>query len=83
LIRPANDKRVYKEILLENGIKVLLISDPSTQISAASMDVGVGSMSNPENLLGLAHFLEHMLFRGSKKYPETSKFVDYVVKNSG
>jgi secreted Zn-dependent insulinase-like peptidase len=55
---------------------VVLISDPDNEYSAASMSVGVGSMNNPENMPGLAHFLEHMLFRGSKKYPEVDKFVD-------
>ena len=32
---------------------------------------------------GLAHFLEHMLFRGSKKYPEVEKFVDMITKSNG
>ena len=32
---------------------------------------------------GLAHFLEHMLFRGSLKYPEVELFVDLIKKNNG
>ncbi|KAJ0170064.1 hypothetical protein K1T71_014670 [Dendrolimus kikuchii] len=34
------------------------------------MDVNVGYLSDPEELPGLAHFCEHMLFLGTKKYPE-------------
>lgn len=34
-----------------------MISDPDTEYAAAAMDVGVGSWSDPEPLLGLAHFL--------------------------
>ena len=45
--------------------------------------VGVGSMHNPDEMPGLAHFLEHMLFRGSKRYPEVDLFVDMIKKASG
>jgi len=47
------------------------------------MSVGVGSMHNTNNMPGLAHFLEHMLFRGSKKYPEVDKFADMISKSNG
>ena len=50
---------------------------------SASISVNVGSMDNPKDISGLAHFLEHMLFRGSKKYPETDLFVDMIKKNNG
>lgn len=39
-----------------------MISDPETTTSAAAMDVHVGSLADPEEYQGLAHFLEHMLF---------------------
>ena len=38
----------------------MLVSDPSTDKSAASLDVNIGSMSDPKELPGLAHFCEHM-----------------------
>ena len=43
--------------MLENGLKVVLISDPSTDKAAASLDVYIGSGSDPEGREGLAHFL--------------------------
>ena len=62
-----NKNRKEKEVVLKNGLKVLLISDPTVNQSAAAMDVKVGSIDDPRDSEGLAHYLEHMLFMGSKK----------------
>lgn len=43
VIKPANDKRIYRGLTLKNGLKVLLISDNVTDKSAASINVGVGT----------------------------------------
>ena len=56
------DDRSYRIITLPNALTALLISDPTTDKSAASLDVNVGSFAEPSEALGLAHFLEHMLF---------------------
>ena len=69
LIVPDDAKRSYELFTLENGMNVITISDPETLTSAASMTVALGSMSDPEDLPGLAHFIEHMLFLGTKEYP--------------
>lgn len=53
-----NDKREYRYVELSNQLKVLLVSDVTTDRSAACMNVGVGSMSDPDLAPGLAHFLE-------------------------
>lgn len=44
--------------------KVMVISDPNATKAAAAMSVDVGAGSDPADLPGLAHFLEHMLFLG-------------------
>lgn len=46
------------------GNKVMVINDPNAVKAAAAMSVGVGAASDPRELPGLAHFLEHMLFLG-------------------
>jgi secreted Zn-dependent insulinase-like peptidase len=51
--------------------------------AAVSLSVGVGSFSDPEDCLGLAHFLEHMLFMGSSKYPEENAFDQLISKGGG
>eukprot|EP00117_Sycon_ciliatum_P015742 scpid22605/ scgid15468/ Zinc-metallopeptidase, peroxisomal; Peroxisomal M16 protease len=75
--------RTYKYLKLHNGIRVLLVSDPHASKSAASLDVGVGSWSDPENIPGLAHFLEHMLFLGTKKYPVEGEYRRFLSKHAG
>lgn len=51
-------------------MKAVLISDPLADKSAASVEVQVGSLMDPEEFKGTAKFLQQMLMRGSKKYPK-------------
>ena len=76
-------ERKYRRFLLPNKMKVMLISDRTLQHGAASMTVAVGSMSDPENRYGMAHFLEHMLFLGTEKYPEEGSYQKFVSIHDG
>ena len=67
IVQSNQDTRKYRGLLLDNGLKCLLISDPLTDRSAAAVDVHAGYMLDPKEFPGLAHFCEHMLFMGSKK----------------
>jgi len=51
--------------------------------AACSMAVGVGSFEDPPNCQGLAHFLEHMVFMGTKKYPGENDWEGYISKRGG
>ncbi|KAF7847947.1 hypothetical protein BT93_L2425 [Corymbia citriodora subsp. variegata] len=83
IVKPRSDKREYRRIVLQNSLEVLLISDPDTDKCAASMDVGVGSFCDPEGLDGLAHFLEHMLFYASEKYPVEDSYRKFITEHGG
>ncbi|KAM7505463.1 hypothetical protein LguiB_004367 [Lonicera macranthoides] len=83
IVKPRIDKREYKRIVLQNSLQVLLISDSDTDKCAASMDVFVGSFSDPDGLEGLAHFLEHMLFYASEKYPLEDSYSKYITEHGG
>ncbi|MBN8531186.1 MAG: insulinase family protein [Alphaproteobacteria bacterium] len=51
---------------LENGLKILVLPDPSTPAVTHMVWYQVGAADDPKEHPGLAHFLEHMMFRGSK-----------------
>ncbi|ORY54263.1 Metalloenzyme, LuxS/M16 peptidase-like protein [Leucosporidium creatinivorum] len=70
-------------ITLSNGLTALLIEDPKTDKAAVAMSVGVGHLSDPDDLPGLAHFCEHMLFLGTSHYPEEASYKHYLSQNSG
>ena len=48
-----------------------------------SLSVNVGSLNNPPHRHGLAHFLEHMIFLGSEKYPNESSYSDHISMHGG
>jgi secreted Zn-dependent insulinase-like peptidase len=83
IIQSQNDDRQYQAFTLDNQLKVLIISDPDTQKAAASLDVFIGSASDPENRAGLAHFLEHMLFLGTEKYPDPDEYQTFSAQHGG
>ncbi len=78
-----NDNRRYQKIRLSNSLEVLLVSDPDLENSSASLSVPVGSMHNPESQLGLAHYLEHMLFLGSERYPVINEYSKFMSQHGG
>lgn len=81
--KPRNDKRGYRRVVLPNALECLLISDPDTDKAAASMNVSVGYFCDPDGLEGLAHFLEHMLFYASEKYPIEDSYSKYIAEHGG
>lgn len=83
VVKSPNDKREYRALTLDNGLKVVLVSDPETEKAAAAVDVNAGSNSDPAEFPGLAHFLEHMLFLGTTGYPEAGEYQEYIASHGG
>ncbi|WP_444543417.1 insulinase family protein [Marinobacter zhanjiangensis] len=79
---PADDNE-YRYISLDNGLEALLISDPGADKAAASLNVSVGSGNDPEDREGLAHFLEHLLFLGTEKYPNPGEYQQFIRSHGG
>ncbi len=82
-VKSPNDDYQYRLLTLDNQMEVLLISDPNTPKAAASLDVLVGSGDNPPGREGLAHFLEHMLFLGTDKYPDAAEYERFITEHGG
>lgn len=61
------DDRSYRLLRLPNGLEALLVQDKTTDKAAAAVDVKVGHLSDPRELAGCAHLVEHMKFLGTKK----------------
>lgn len=78
-----NDTNQYRYLTLDNGLRVLLIHDASAQKSAAALAVNVGHFDDPSDRQGLAHYLEHMLFLGTEKYPKVGEFQSYISQHGG
>ncbi|GKY92409.1 hypothetical protein MPSEU_000211500 [Mayamaea pseudoterrestris] len=83
IFKPPTDNRDYLAYKLDNGLRVLLCSDPSSIEAAAAMDVHVGACSDPDTVKGLAHFNEHMLFLGTKDFPKEDSFEAFLAANGG
>ncbi|GAA5829536.1 hypothetical protein JCM11251_000196 [Rhodosporidiobolus azoricus] len=81
--RSPNDDNVYRSIILENGMEAVLVSDPNTDKAAAAMAVKVGHLSDPEDIPGLAHFCEHLMFMGTEKYPAENDYTEFLTQHSG
>ncbi|RWS01197.1 hypothetical protein B4U79_18588 [Dinothrombium tinctorium] len=63
IIKQPHDNRSFEAYTLINGLKLLLISKSKTGKAAAALNVNIGSFNDPESFQGLAHLLEHLLFK--------------------
>lgn len=128
-IQSKSDKKIYRQIKLENGLSALLIhhdldeksspnhrdkddikknqsessvtsdeenTDGDTEeeeeednneerekLAAVSLCIGTGSFQDPLEFQGLAHFVEHMIFMGSKKFPKENELDEFLAKKGG
>ncbi len=80
---PTFSERKILKIRLDNGLQAILISDPKTDQSAATIAVEAGSWQDSDQYPGIAHFLEHMLFLGTKKYPNEAEYHRFINEHGG
>ena len=81
--RSPADTRDYRAIMLANGLEALVVSDSEADKAAAALNVNVGSGNDPDGRPGLAHFLEHMLFLGTGKYPDPGEYGRFLAEHGG
>ncbi len=83
ILNPALEGRAVEKLVLDNGLQVLLISDPGADQSAAGVAVDAGSWEDPKEYPGMAHFLEHMLFMGTQAYPNEFEYMQFISDHGG
>jgi zinc protease len=70
------------EFELENGLKVLVIEDHRAPIVVSQVWYKVGSSYEHDGISGVSHVLEHMMFKGTEKYPP-GEFSRIIAENGG
>jgi predicted Zn-dependent peptidase len=60
---------MFQRTELDNGLPVLTTSMPHTQSVSMAIFVGAGSRYEADEIAGVSHFLEHLLFKGTKNWP--------------
>ena len=74
-----------EEYLLEtNGLRILLAPDASAPVAAVMVSYGVGGRNEVPGFTGLAHMLEHMLFKGTDFYHKRrGTQISMLLENAG
>lgn len=73
---------VTHESVLSNGLKVLLVEVPKAPVVSVQIWYKVGSRNEVMGRAGLSHMLEHMMFKGTERYPKGT-FSRLIRKNGG
>ncbi|GGD70583.1 insulinase family protein [Lacimicrobium alkaliphilum] len=82
-IKGDSDPAHYGSLELENGMQVLLVSDSALTKAYGSVSVRAGYFQDPDSLPGLAHLYEHMLSKGTQKYPQPAAYKQFLADHGG
>ncbi len=69
---------MYKKTKLENGLRIITNKLSGTASATVLVLVGAGSRYETTEQRGLSHFLEHMFFKGAKKYKDTKEVSEAI-----
>ena len=79
--KEASDAAV-KSYVLSNGMKVLVIENNRAPVMVSQVWYKVGASYEHDGITGVSHVLEHMMFKGTEKYP-AGKFSEIIAANGG
>ena len=80
---PAPAHPLDRQLTLANGLRVTLLHAPRLKRCAAALQVAAGSHDVPLAWPGLAHFLEHLLFLATERFPTGEGLMAYVQRHGG
>lgn len=78
----ATGQPIPETFSLANGMQVVVIEDRRAPVVTHMVWYRVGSADEPPGKSGIAHFLEHLMFKGTEKYPD-GVFSEIVARNGG
>jgi predicted Zn-dependent peptidase len=74
---------MYELTTLENGLRVLTVTMSHIHSASLGFFVGVGSRYEDEDLAGASHFIEHMLFKGTARWPSALEIAEAIEGKGG
>ena len=78
---PASPARTF-QFVLQNGLQVVVVPDHRAPVVTQMLWFKVGAVDDPPGISGLAHFFEHMMFRGTRSLPGDG-FSQTIARNGG
>ena len=73
---------MYERTVLENGLRIVSSTMPHTRSASVGIYVGAGSRHESDEIAGVSHFLEHMLFKGTTRRP-TAQHISEEIEGIG
>lgn len=70
ILKPEPGNRPYQKTTLPNGVRIVTSRMEGVRSASLIMAYNVGSRIEPAPIAGVAHFLEHMLFKGTENRPD-------------
>lgn len=74
---------MYELSTLDNGLRVLTVTIPHVQSVSLGFFVGVGSRYESKQISGASHFIEHMLFKGTRRWPTAREVAEAIEGRGG
>ena len=69
---------MHQRTVLDNGLRVLTTTMPETYSVSVAIFVGAGSRYEADEVAGSTHFLEHLLFKGTKSWPKAQDISEAI-----
>ena len=69
---------MYQKTTLANGLRILTSAMPHTRSASIILYYGVGQRYEPQEITGISHFIEHMLFKGTQKRPTPQEISEAI-----
>jgi len=73
----------YRKFVLKNGLRVVLVPNPTSAVVTATIIFKVGSRYEEDKEAGISHVLEHMHYKGTKKRPNAVEIAEFIESVGG